>query len=74
MHQFHYTTHTTHQLHYTTHTTHQLHYTTHTSPNVGQNSVVGITIRYGLDGPGVGARFSAPTQPPIQWVPGLSQK
>ena len=32
--------------------------------NVGRDSVVGITSRYGLDGPGI-------TQPPIQWIPGL---
>jgi hypothetical protein len=45
----------------------------------GPSSVVGILTAYGLDGPGieipVGARFSAPvqrpTQPPVQWVPGL---
>ena len=33
---------------------------------MGQNCVVGIVIRYGLDGPGIesrcGARFSAPVQ------------
>jgi hypothetical protein len=49
--------------------------------NRGRDSSVGIATRYGLDGPGaVGARFSAPvqtdqwgpTQPPVQWVPGLS--
>ena len=46
----------------------------------GPGSVVGIATGYGLDGPGIesrlGATFSAPvlgpTQPPVQWVPGLS--
>jgi hypothetical protein len=49
---------------------------------VGRDSVVGIATRYGLDGPGIeslwGRDFSqpsrpalVPTQPPIQWVPGL---
>ena len=45
----------------------------------GRDSSVGIATRYGLDGPGIelhwGARFSGPalgpTQPPVQWVPGL---
>ena len=46
---------------------------------MGQDSSVGIATRYGLDGPGinrVGARYSAlgPTQPPVQWEPGLSQR
>ena len=52
--------------------------------NKGRDSVVGIGTGYGLDGQGIecqwGARFSAPaqtalgpTQPPIQWVPGLSR-
>ena len=49
---------------------------------VDRDSVVGITTRYELDAPGIeswcGARAFAPvqtglepTQPPIQWVPGL---
>jgi hypothetical protein len=49
---------------------------------VGRDSSVGIATRYGLDGPGIESRcgrdFShsyrpalRPTQPPIQWVPGL---
>ena len=49
---------------------------------VGRDSSVGIATRYGLDGPRVefrwGRDFShpsrpdlGPTQPPIQWVPGL---
>ena len=48
----------------------------------GQDSSVGIATSYGLDGPGVEARWRrdfphpsrpalGPTQPPIQWVPGL---
>jgi len=51
---------------------------------VGRDSAVGIATRYGLDGPGIeslqGRDFAhpsrpvlGPTQPPIQWVPGLSQ-
>ena len=49
-----------------------------------RDSVVGIAIRYGLDGPGIESRWRRdfphpsrpalrPTQPPIQWVPGLSE-
>jgi hypothetical protein len=51
---------------------------------VGRDRSVGIATSYGLDGPGIesraGAKFSAPvqnglglTQPPVQWVPGLSR-
>jgi hypothetical protein len=50
--------------------------------NVGRNSIVGIATRYGLDGPGIESPWGRdfphpfrpamePTQPPIQWVPGL---
>jgi len=50
---------------------------------LGRDSSVGIANRYGLDGPGVESRWGrdfphpsrpalGPTQPPIQWVPGLS--
>jgi len=46
-------------------------------------SVVCIAIGYGLDGPGIESRWGrnfphlfrpavGPTQPPVQWVPGLS--
>ena len=49
----------------------------------GWDSSVGIVIRYGLDSPGIEFRSGhnfphqsrqalGPTQPPIQWVPGLS--
>jgi len=52
--------------------------------NCGSGSVVGIAIVYGLDGPGIESRWgrdfpnlSRPalrlTQPPLQWVPGLSR-
>ena len=49
-----------------------------------RDNSVGIATRYGLDGPGIESRWErdfphpsrqalAPTQPPIQWVPGLSR-
>jgi len=48
----------------------------------GRQTVVGIAIRYGLDGPGIGSRWrrdfpqpfrgaAGPIQPPIKWTPGL---
>jgi hypothetical protein len=51
---------------------------------VGRDSSVGIATDYGLDGPGIESRWGrnfshmsrpalGPTQPPIQWVPGLSR-
>jgi hypothetical protein len=51
---------------------------------VGQDSTVSIATRYGLDGLGIESRWGrdfphpsrptlGPTQPPIQWVPGLSR-
>ena len=51
---------------------------------VGRNSSVGIATSYGLDGPGIESRWGrdfphlsrlalGPTQPPVQWVPGLSR-
>ena len=51
---------------------------------VGWDSSVGTATRYGLDGPGIETRWGrefphpsrpalGPTQPPIQWVPGLSR-
>jgi hypothetical protein len=50
----------------------------------GPGSSVGTATRYGLDGPGIEFRWGrdfphpsrpalGPTQPPIQWVPGLSR-
>ena len=50
---------------------------------VSRDSAVGRATRYGLDGPGIEPRWGrdfphpsrpalGPTQPPVQWVPGLS--
>ena len=49
-----------------------------------RDSAVGIVTRYGLDGPWIESRWGrdfphasrpalGPTQPPVQWVPGLSR-
>jgi hypothetical protein len=51
--------------------------------NAGRNSAFGIANRYGLDSQGIKCRWGrdfpqlsrpvlGPTQPPMQWVPGLS--
>jgi hypothetical protein len=51
---------------------------------VGRDSSVGIATRYGLDGSKIEYRWGrdfphpsrpalGPTQPPLQWVPGLSR-
>jgi hypothetical protein len=51
---------------------------------VGRDISVDIAIRYGLDGVGIESRWErdfpqpsrpalGPTQPPVQWVPGLSR-
>jgi hypothetical protein len=48
--------------------------------NGGRDSSVGIETSYGLNGPGIESRWvrdfshtSRPTQPSVQWVPGLSR-
>ena len=61
-----------------------MHYSHHNALNMGQDSVVSVATHYGLDGMGIEYRRGqdflhpsklalVPTQPPIQWVPGLSQ-
>ena len=64
--------------------THTVEYTHIYCLSKGWDSSVGIATRYGLDGPGIESRRGRdfphpsrpplwPTQPSIQWVPGLSR-
>ena len=55
----------------------------YTQTDSGPGSSVGIATDYGLDGPRIESRWGeifrpsrpalGPTQPPVQWVPGLSR-
>jgi hypothetical protein len=58
-------------------------FTKRTRITKGRDSSVGVVTHYGLDGPWIESRWRrdflppsrpalGPTQPPIQWVPGLS--
>ena len=51
----------------------------------GLGTVVSLATGYGMDGPGIESRWGrdflqlsrsvlGPTQPPLQWVPGLSRE
>jgi len=53
--------------------------------HTGPGSVVGIATGYGMDGPEIESRWGRdfphlsspalePTQPPLQWVPGVSRE
>ena len=57
----------------------------HNIKELGRCSSVGIATAYGLDGPGIESWWGRdfphlsrpalrPTQPPVQWVPGLPQR
>ena len=70
---------------FTSNALHSMYYSLLLHVSSGPGSVVGIATGYGLDGPGIESRWGrdflhlskpdlGPTQPPVQWVSGLSRR